>query len=311
MRQTRVADGTRIAYRTLGPRDGPPLVLLDGLSCAGFVFRDLEPRLAERFRVLHLHYRGHGRSGLPRDPGACTLPHLAADVAELLEHDALEPAVLVAHSMGVQVALEVALRSPGRVRALVLMCGAPGRVLDTFRHTDLGRRLLPWIDLGTRTWREPIARALRAVLPSGLAYAVAVASEIKGDRVAQADLMPYLEHFARMPLDLFTAMLTDAAERTSEAWLGRVGAPALVIAAEDDGFTPVARSRDLATALPHAELEVIARASHLGPLERPDAFWAALSAFVDAHGLALPPAARPTTAASLAERWRHARSVAD
>lgn len=308
MRQTHAADGTRLAYRLFGPREGTPVALLDGISCDGFIFRDLEPWLAGRARVLHVHYRGHGRSGLPRDPEACTLPYLAKDLAELLERSGLGPAVLIAHSMGVQVALETALRHPERVGGLVLMCGAHGRVLDTFKHTDLGRRLLPWLDRTARGgWREPLARAVRALLPTRMTYAFAAWSEVKGDRLGQKDLMPYLEHFARMPLDLFTRTLTDAAERTSEAWLARIRVPTLVLAAEDDGFTPVHLSRAVAAALPDARLEVVAGASHTGPLERPDAFRACVAAFLDDTALATPTAAPQP--ASLAERWRAAQRV--
>lgn len=303
MRQTHAADGTRLAYRLFGPREAPPVALLDGISCDGFIFRDLDPWLAERARVLHLHYRGHGRSGLPRDPEACTLPDLAGDVAELLDRSRLGPAVLIGHSMGVQVALEAALRHPERVRGLVLMCGAHGRVLDTFKHTDLGRRVLPWLERTARGgWREPLARAVRALLPTRMSYALAAWSEVKGDRLSEDDLMPYLEHFARMPLDLFSKVLTDAAERTSEAWLGRVSQPTLILAGEDDGFTPVHLSRALAAALPDARLEVVPGASHTGPLERPDAFRAAIAAFLD--GLSAEPSGPSTPRPPLAETWR-------
>lgn len=302
-----MADGTRLAYRVLGERARPAAVLLDGISCDGFAFIDLEPWLVQRFRVLHPHYRGHGRSGLGPDPGASSLPLFARDLDAVMERARVGPAVLIGHSMGVQVALEMALRYPARVRALVLMCGASGRVLDTFKRTDLGRRLLPYLGHTARTWRDLLARTVRAVLPTGLTYLLAVAAEVKGDRVRQRDLMPYLEHFARMPLDLFAATLTDAAERTSEAWLGRLDVPTLVLAAEDDGFTPVELSRELAARLPQATLEVVADASHLGPRERPAAFEAAIAAFVAAHALDAPAPSRAASPPTLADRWRAAR----
>ncbi len=306
--QLRVSDGTRLAYRLTGVERGPTVALLDGISCAGFIFRHLEPHLAQRARVLHVHYRGHGRSGLPRAAGACTLPHLARDLDEVMGRLGLGPAVLIGHSMGVQVALEVAWRYPARVTGQVLMCGSHGRVLDTFKHTDLGAQLLPTLDRFTRRYRGAVSRAVRAVLPTGLTYLLAVASEIKGEHVRKADFMPYLEHFARMPLDLFMATLEDASHRRSLPFLGHLDVPSLVVTGAEDSFTPVRQSRELAEALPDAELDVIEGASHVGPLERPGAFVASIDGFLRRRGLLVRPSPTRAPVGSWIARWASAQS---
>jgi len=293
MKQARVADGTRIAYRTLGPRGAPALALLDGISCDGFIWRDLIAPLSARHRVVHLHYRGHGRSGLPRDPAACTLAHLAADVADVVDRSGVGPVTLIGHSMGVQVALEVAWRYPAHARAMVLCCGSHGRVLDTFKHTDLGLKVLPLIERAVADNYELLARTVRAVLPTGLTYMVAALSEIKGDLVTRDQFMPYLEHFARMPLDLFVRTLTDASERESWPFLPRLTLPALVVAGQDDGFTPVQVSRELADRLPHASLVTLPGTSHTAPIERPDLLLEAIESFLMGSDAATPRPPQP------------------
>jgi len=281
-----VPDGTRLAYRVVGPRarGEPPaserIVLCDGISCDGFIWRDLEPHLAARHDVLHPNYRGHGRSGLPRDPDAATLPRLADDVVRVMDEAGFEDAVFVGHSLGVQVSLEVALRFPDRVRGAALLNGAPGRVLDTFKGTDLGAKVLPVIDRLTHHFRAAMSSLARVVLGSPLAYVVAALTEIKGDRIKPRDLQPYLDHFARMPMDLFTTLLADASERTTRPVLERITCPVLVMAGEDDGFTPLAVSRVLAETVPGAELVVVPGTSHTAPLEAPAAFEHALDAFL-------------------------------
>jgi len=57
--------------------------------------------------------------------------------------------------------------------------------------------------------------------------------------------------------------------------------PTLVLAGELDQGTPVDMARTLAAGIPGARLQVLAAASHLGALEQPDAFGAAVAAFVD------------------------------
>lgn len=286
LHQLRVPDGTRLAYRLYGPSargEGAAarrIALCDGISCDGYIWRDLLPVLERDHDVLHLNYRGHGRSGLPRDPSTCALPDLAGDLAFVLETLGWRDATLIGHSMGVQVAIEMAMRSPPLTEALILCCGSSGRVLDTFRNTDLGARLLPILDTITQVYRDTVSAAVRAFLPSPFSYALAALTEIKAERIRPRDLQPYLDHFARMPMDLFMGLLTDAAQRTSQPFLARVGQPTLVIAGQDDGFTPIAVSRFLANALPHAELIVVPGTSHTAPLEAPDAFEQHITTFL-------------------------------
>lgn len=298
LRQMRMPDGTRIAYRLYGLEDAHQaparVVLCDGISCDRYIWRHLLPALAERAAVLHVNYRGHGRSGLPRAPADCTLAHLAADVDVLLGALGWQDAVIIGHSMGVQVALETALRYPARAAALILCCGSYGRVLDTFRHTDLGARLLPFIDAVTQTWRETVSAAVRAFLPSPVSYLVAALTEIKAERIRPKDLQPYLDHFARMPMDLFMGLLGDAAQRTSLPFLPRLAQPTLVIAGQDDGFTPLAVNKLLASTLPNAELLVVPGTSHTAPLEAPAEFEAAVLGFLERLERAGRPVARST-----------------
>ncbi len=308
MKHCRVADGTRIAYTLEGPPDAPVAVLCDGISCDGYVWRYLRPVLLERFQVLHMHYRGHGRSGLPRDAEAVTLPHLAGDLAELMQRHELGPAVFFGHSMGVQVVLEMAWRHPERVRAGVLVCGSYGRALDTFKNTDVGARVLPRIkELMTR-YRPIAQRVVQAFMPTRFSFELAKLGEINRTLVRREDFMPYLDHFSRMPLDLFVTMLEDAAERTSVAFLHRLSQPFLVLAGERDGFTPAHTSQFLASTLPHGELEVLPGGSHTAPIELPDVLETRIRRFVDEHGLARPAAATPRPD-TLAARWRVRRAL--
>ena len=305
--QIRVPDGTRLAYRLFGPtargehRPTPPrrIALCDGISCDGYIWRYLLPVLERDCDVLLLNYRGHGRSGLPREPHRVTLPDLAGDLDFVLGRLNLPDAVLIGHSMGVQVALETAARHPERVAGLVLCCGSYGRVLDTFRHTDLGARLLPILDAVTVTWRDAVSGLVRAILPSPLSYALAALTEIKAEKIRPSDLQPYLEHFARMPMDLFMGLLTDASERTALPLLPHIGAPTLVIAGADDGFTPLATSQRLADTLPHAELVVVPHSSHTAPMEQPEAFESAILPFLAALPTDRHPAREPTPGAPL------------
>ena len=62
------ADGATLFYEVMGrPLPATSILLCDGLGCDGYVWKYLQWVLAERYRILHFHYRGHGRTPLPAD----------------------------------------------------------------------------------------------------------------------------------------------------------------------------------------------------------------------------------------------------
>jgi pimeloyl-ACP methyl ester carboxylesterase len=102
-----------------GPEGAPAVVLLHGISRDGaHDWDELVPALARTHRVLTFDLPGFGRS--TKEPAAFGPLAYADLVEELMESRVKGSFDLVAHSMGVSIALEVAKRSPDRLRRLVL-----------------------------------------------------------------------------------------------------------------------------------------------------------------------------------------------
>jgi pimeloyl-ACP methyl ester carboxylesterase len=263
------SDGSPLFYESWGERGSrTPVLLCDGIGCDGYVWRYLKTDLEQRFG-LHPHYRGHGRTAPPRDPLRVGIEDLADDVACVLDDALVDRAVLVGHSMGVQVALETYRRHADRVAGLVLVCGAPSHPLKTFRGSAALEDVLPTIQRWIHRVPGVINWVTRSVLPTRLAYEVASRLEIRRELVEPADFMPYLEGMARIDSRLFVAMLSAAGQHSADDLLPTIQVPSLVVAGGRDGFTPPDRSRAMAEAIPLAELLEIPNASHTAPIERP------------------------------------------
>jgi pimeloyl-ACP methyl ester carboxylesterase len=263
------ADGSPLFYESWGERSAlTPVLLCDGIGCDGYVWRYLRQDLGARFG-LHSHYRGHGRTAAPRDPTRVGIADLADDAASVLDDALVDRAVLIGHSMGVQVALETYRRHPSRVAALVLVCGAPSHPLKTFRGAGALEDLLPTIQRWIHRVPGVINRLTRAMLPTRLAYEIAARLEVRRELIEPADFMPYLEGMARIDTRLFVAMLSGAGQHSADDLLPLIEAPTLIVAGGRDGFTPPDRSREMAAAIPGAELLEIPNASHTAPIERP------------------------------------------
>jgi len=263
------ADETRLFFEELGQGE-PTIVLTDGIGCDGFAWRYLAPRLGEHHRVVHWHFRGHGRSGAPAERDQLSIEHLARDLRTVGEHLGIERPVVAAHSMGVQVALEFYRQNPNDVSALILMCGTFGRITTTFHGTDLLDQVLPGLIRVTRAYPN-LARAVWGRLPAAIAFRVACAGrELDRERIQEEDFHRYWEHAALMDPDIFLRMLHCAGAHDARSFLPDVSVPTLVIAAEHDTFTPMPLAEEMAQAIPNAELEVIEEASHAAPVEQPE-----------------------------------------
>jgi pimeloyl-ACP methyl ester carboxylesterase len=116
-----VANGLKQYYEEEG--SGPPLVLLNGgfntIDSTANPWWTLRPFLAQRFRVVHVEARAHGRTDNPGGPDAFTLPTMATDIAALVEQLDLTPAHVVGSSLGGLVGLELAFAYPRVVRSVV------------------------------------------------------------------------------------------------------------------------------------------------------------------------------------------------
>lgn len=276
------ADGSKLFYGIRG--HGPALVLLDGIGCDGWAWNHIQPHLSADHRTLHVHYRGHGRSGPSLDPDATDVGTLSDDVLRVMDTAAVDSAVLIGHSMGTQVAFEIYRRASRRVRGFVLICGSYGRITHTFHGNDWLHRALPTL-IEQVNKHKGVASALWGRLPPQFAFKVAGwIGEIDGPALSVDDFRQYVEHLSDIDLDLYLTMLQKAGDHSAEDLLPDIRVPTLVIAAERDTFTPVDIVRELAELIPGADYVELAGASHAAPLERADAINHQIDAFLERIG---------------------------
>jgi pimeloyl-ACP methyl ester carboxylesterase len=264
-------DETPIFYRVHGPVDAPVVAFCDGIGCDGYVWKYLEAALATTHRIIHFHYRGHGRTPMPRNPRRVDIADLADDLAAVLDAAAGDGqgAVLAGHSMGVQVALEVYRRHQGRVRGLILLCGSYGTPLRTFKGKRTLEQVLPFLRFAVNRIPGIAQSVVARLVPTELAYQIATRFEINGELIRRDDFFPYLQHMARVDVRLFLEMLAAAGRHTARELLPMIAVPTLIVSGDRDGFTPADLSTEMHRLIRDSELHVVAGGSHTAPIERP------------------------------------------
>ena len=114
-------NGIRLYYEEHG--EGAPIACIHGGGSSALMWADAVEELVRLGRVIAYDRRGCTRSERPEPYERTTVAEQADDAAALLEALAAAPAVVIGRSYGGAVAIDLALRYPDRVRALVLLEG--------------------------------------------------------------------------------------------------------------------------------------------------------------------------------------------
>jgi len=233
--------GTTWVREATGPPSAPIVVLLHGWSVDADLnwFSSYAP-LAERYRVIALDHRGHGRGIRP--PGGVTLSDCADDVIALLDVLEIEQAVMIGYSLGGPIAQLVWRRHHGRVSGLVLC--ATARDFSGARASALWYRGYGTLGRAASTFPGPANRIMARLVTRRLEAGPSTA---------------WMEHELQRgdPAGLLSAMASLGRFRSTN-WIGEVDVPtACVVTTEDQTVSP-ARQRALAAAIPGATVHEVA-----------------------------------------------------
>src|ERR1700710_331464 len=117
-------DGLDVFYREAGDPDAPVLLLLHGAPASSFMFRELIPLLADRYRVIAPDYIGFGLSDAPSvDDFDYTFDHLTDVVDGFLSALGVGDFAMYVQDYGAPVGWRLLLRDPDRITAIVSQNG--------------------------------------------------------------------------------------------------------------------------------------------------------------------------------------------
>jgi 3-oxoadipate enol-lactonase len=253
---------------------GRPLLLMHGFTGAKEDFTEwLDPLAARGWHAVALDHRGHGGSTQPAEDDAYSFSILADDALALTDQLGWERFALLGHSMGGMVAQVMATSAPERLTCLVLM--------------DTGHGPVKGLD------PDLAAAAVAIVREQGMAGLVAVMKTIDSplNSPAHERLLaerPGYAEFGEAKMlatsaHLYAAMtplFVDSPDRLDVLATLPTSLPTLVMVGEQD--TPfIGASKRMTKAIPDAVLTVIPNAGHSPQFENPDAWWTALTDFLD------------------------------
>lgn len=118
------ADGIRIFYREAGDKEAPVVLLLHGFPSSSFMFRELIPRLADRYRVIAPDLPGFGFTEVPEGRKyAYSFDALAGTMEAFTDALGLTRYAIYVFDYGAPTGFRLAMRHPERVTAIVSQNG--------------------------------------------------------------------------------------------------------------------------------------------------------------------------------------------
>lgn len=241
------------------------VIFIHGLFMSGRAWHNQVLALRSRYRCVEYDLRGHARSGSPGD--GYDLDNLADDLIQLIEVSGYAPAHLVACAMGASVAMRIAIKRPELVRSLVLLAASSGN------EEPADRRRLQALALGIRlVGTRPFSRRLmRRIFGAHFLH--------DDDRRIQVE--HWHNEFRKCDRKGVSRALRAYARRDDITRdVGRIRAPTLILAGEQDSVCPQAHSQSLNEAISGSRYVTSPLAAHCPAVETPDEVSEALTGFL-------------------------------
>jgi pimeloyl-ACP methyl ester carboxylesterase len=259
-----LADGRKIAALIAGPGKAPKIVFLHGLGGSQSTWQMVLGELAERYRVAAIDLPGHGQSDKSAPESIdYSVAGLTAAVTEAMTALKLTPAIVVGHSLGGAVAVQLALDPSALVVGLVLVNSAG-------LGSEIAGELLDLMD------QAPGRETARALLDLFFEDRRLVA-ERGIEEMAQNQLSPG----AWVAQRAIAAAAFDRGEQRIglQARLGEVATPTLIAWGAKDRVIPLAHAVAAVSALPDAVLKVLPAVGHVPQVEDPSGLARAIDRF--------------------------------
>jgi pimeloyl-ACP methyl ester carboxylesterase len=269
-----VLHGQRVTYKLRG--EGPPIVLIHGITSSSRTWRAVIDGLAERHTVLAPDLLGHGHSGKPR--GDYSLGAYASGIRDLMALLGIDSATMVGHSLGGGIAMQFSYQFPERLDRLALVDSGG---LGTEVNLVLRAATLPGAEIVLPLMFSPVTRnagrAVGRVLGRlGLRANANVRGLAEGlDSLGDAEARRAFVHTARSVIDP-RGQRVDARDRL---YLSE-DVPTLLVWGDRDPIIPLAHGREAHELMPHSRLEVFPGAGHFPFNDDPERFVEVLSGFI-------------------------------
>ncbi|MHC0039039.1 alpha/beta fold hydrolase [Pseudoneobacillus sp. C159] len=234
------------------------VVLLHGFLSSTFSFHRLTPLLMEHYHVISIDIPPFGKSGMTKGY-TFSLQNHAKTISKLLDDLGKKEVILIGHSMGGQVALNICYyRSELVSHAILLGCSG---YLERSKPPLILASYLPFFYLYVKRWlaRSGVEKNLQNVVHD---------HKMIDQTMIEGYLQPFIQ--GNNVFKGLTRMIRDREGDLTADKLQQINTPCLLIWGEYDKVVPVHIGKKLKSDLNNSKLIILKNTGHLVPEERPN-----------------------------------------
>lgn len=270
----RTPDEEQIFYTTNFKKldDSRPVLIFNyGLVCSNHHWKfQLEYFDNRGCQILIHDYRGHYQSTGKEDISKLTFPQMAKDIAGICGELEIEKAIMLGHSMGVNIALQLAKDFPSLVKAMVLISGTFMPAKDVMFDTNVMDIATPYLMAGFRKYPKLYDKIFSTVGVNPLVKGIIHSAGFNKKRVSSEFIEIYLNRVGQLGPEIFFQMFNEMTRQNITPSLRKLEVPTLVIGGVKDNVIPNHLQRTLAELLPKAETYFMIDGSHVPQADYPE-----------------------------------------
>jgi non-heme chloroperoxidase len=262
---TTLENQTKIEYSFFNPKSKKkPIVLLYGLVCNNRHFQyQIDYFTQKNHPLLILNYREHFGSKNPGGLHQCTFKNITDDIILLLKFLKIKKPHLIGHSMGVNIALEIAMRDPDIVEKLILISGSPSRPQDYMFNTNMSYYIFPSVkkilnsnkNLGLKFWQSLYkVKIIRKMILDG---------GFNPNQVSDEFVKYYAKKIGELGFDLFFKLIEEMKNHNLSSRLHLVMNQTLIMGGDSDNIAPIEGQVIFENYLKNSSLYLIKDGSHV------------------------------------------------
>jgi pimeloyl-ACP methyl ester carboxylesterase len=295
-RRVALSTGVTLNVALDGPAEAPPVILLHGFPESHRTWREIAPRLRDRFRLIMPDQRGFAGSDRPQEVDAYKTQKLVADVLALAEALSLRRFALVGHDWGGAVAWASAMRHDKRLERLAIVNAPHPFVFQKSLIEDADQRSASQY---INAFRAPGFETYVEQKGFDWFFEKTFADHVDLALIPEAEKQQYIAEWSQpgtmtamlnwyraspliVPPPGITIPLPDVLLRLSK----KIAIPTLVIWGMKDFALLAVQLEGLPQVIEDLQVARIADAGHFAPWEAPDAVVDALAPFLAGEAVA-------------------------
>ncbi|SFB13081.1 MULTISPECIES: alpha/beta fold hydrolase [unclassified Bacillus (in: firmicutes)] len=262
-------NGIEVYYeRYPNPSSNQTIVLLHGFLSSTFSFRRLIPLLNQTYQVISVDLPPFGKSGKSHH-FIYSYKNIANTVVALMEELSIEHPILIGHSMGGQIVMNILKLRPDFAEKAILLCSSG--YLKRSNLPLIFTSYIPYFHLYVKFWlaRSGVRKNLQQVVHD---------QSLINDEMLYGYLQPFLEDEIFIAL---TKMIRHREGDLSVEDLRKIDTKCLLIWGEHDKVVPLSVGKRLNKDLPNSNLIVLDDTGHLVPEERPEEVYEMIKSFIE------------------------------